>query len=215
MAHFKKNKMARLALMVAPVLALALTACETPERSVDYRQNYPIKVASERVAITILVPDAGKAMEPMDETRFNRFLRDYVGRGRGRVEVSAPLGEGEVAAMRVRKIQSFLNRQGLSGHQVLFNSSGVKESRRITLTFAANKVIVPTCRDWQKGPGFNLKNLPDHGFGCSYQRNLGLMVADPGDLVQARPMTGRDMGADHGEVESIPVTVGSSSGTGQ
>lgn len=35
----------------------------------------------------------------------------------------------------------------------------------------------------------NTENSATPGFGCSHQSNMTLMVADPNDLVRARPMT--------------------------
>jgi len=58
------------------------------------------------------------------------------------------------------------------------------------LTFTANVAQVPTCGDWSENVAFNPTNNPYPDFGCSNRRNLGLTVADPGDLIDAQPMTG-------------------------
>ena len=58
---------------------------------------------------------------------------------------------------------------------------------------AAVKVIVrryvvtlPGCSDWTGRPGITYNNTPTSNFGCATATNLGLMVADPGDLVAGR-----------------------------
>ncbi|HEY9164501.1 MAG TPA: CpaD family pilus assembly lipoprotein, partial [Magnetovibrio sp.] len=48
-----------------------------------------------------------------------------------------------------------------------------------------------TCGNWQENQAFNPTNNPQPDFGCSNRRNLGLTVADPGDLIDAQPMSGR------------------------
>ncbi len=192
MAIFKSTStVAALALMTT----LTLGACQTPPPSVDYRQNYPLKVESENVLVTVHLPELNGRMGPSDTSRFQRFLHDFVMRGRGRIEISAPLGKGDMAAERVRQIQQFLTREGLGGHQVFFSSSGADKLEKLTLRFAANKVIVPECFDWKTPPQWNVRNDLDSNFGCSYQRNLGLSVADPGDFVRGRPFSGQDISA--------------------
>ena len=48
-------------------------------------------------------------------------------------------------------------------------------------------VTPPACPDWTSQPQADWTNRPPSQFGCATAANLGLMVADPGDLVQGRP----------------------------
>ena len=50
-------------------------------------------------------------------------------------------------------------------------------------TFA---VVLPACPDWSRDPAFDGRNLGLSNIGCANATNLGLMVADPGDLRQGR-----------------------------
>lgn len=47
-------------------------------------------------------------------------------------------------------------------------------------------VIPPACPDWSKPAHKDPANTPSSNFGCATETNLGLMVADPGDLVRGR-----------------------------
>ncbi len=47
-------------------------------------------------------------------------------------------------------------------------------------------VTVPGCPDWTGRPGISYGNTPSSNFGCANAINLGLMVADPGDIVAGR-----------------------------
>jgi pilus assembly protein CpaD len=58
----------------------------------------------------------------------------------------------------------------------------------VLVTIERHVVVLPDCPDWQKPETQNWKNLPMPNFGCANQTNLGLMVADPGDLVRGREM---------------------------
>ena len=53
------------------------------------------------------------------------------------------------------------------------------------------EVILPGCPDWSRDPGFDPRNLPLSNLGCANAYNLGLMVADPGDLAPRRPTSPR------------------------
>ncbi len=47
-------------------------------------------------------------------------------------------------------------------------------------------VTLPGCPDWTGRPGITYNNTPSSNFGCATAVNLGLMVADPGDIVAGR-----------------------------
>jgi pilus assembly protein CpaD len=47
-------------------------------------------------------------------------------------------------------------------------------------------VTLPGCPDWTERPGISYANTPTSNFGCANAVNLGLMVADPGDIVAGR-----------------------------
>jgi pilus assembly protein CpaD len=82
-------------------------------------------------------------------------------------------------------------------------------------------VTPPTCNNWSKDPHDDFLNMPGSQFGCATARNLGLMVADPADLVM-----GRNPGLADGDLEArrlekfrtggrpAPLPAGASAGGG-
>ncbi len=58
-------------------------------------------------------------------------------------------------------------------------------------------VTPPTCSDWSKPVGQDSENTPRSGFGCANTANLGMMVANPRDLIR-----GQTPGAAGGEAVS-------------
>ncbi|NQU69981.1 MAG: hypothetical protein HQ514_05495 [Rhodospirillales bacterium] len=60
--------------------------------------------------------------------------------------------------------------------------------RPVSVVVGRYLVTPPRCPDWTKQPGQDIANRRSSNFGCATTSNLGLMVADPGDLVQGAPM---------------------------
>lgn len=60
-------------------------------------------------------------------------------------------------------------------------------------------VTLPRCPNWSSEPQ-NWSNRPSSNFGCSNTTNLGLMVADPADLVG-----GRTLGPSDGTHEALGI----------
>ena len=61
------------------------------------------------------------------------------------------------------------------------------EPDTVTLSYERYTALVPTCGDWSAQMDFNPLNIDYPGFGCAQQHNLGVMVADPADLVEHAP----------------------------
>ena len=129
------------------------------------------------------------------ERRFQRFLRDYINRGRGSVMIEATTFATNAARADFEtEVRSFLIKRGLGSSHVQFLETPAEGGgdRSIVMSFMANKVIVPECGDFKHSGDVDWENLPNSSHGCAYQRNLGLSVADPGDFIQAKPFSGRN-----------------------
>lgn len=61
-------------------------------------------------------------------------------------------------------------------------------------------VTLPACPDYTQYPGNTFDNGKSSNFGCATATNLGLMVADPGDLI-----AGQDLAASNGQVQADAV----------
>lgn len=175
-------------------VSLALAACEAP-RPASYQASHPLVVSREMVSVSIDIPGDGGGLSVRDHERFKRFLRDFIYRGRSPIVVeTAALSDHNLARARAEQVRAYLLSRGLRPNEISIIPGGggeIKETAAI-LTFAANKVEVPECGDWSADAMINPTNVPHSNYGCSIQRNVGLMMADPGDLVRAQPMGGRD-----------------------
>ena len=57
---------------------------------------------------------------------------------------------------------------------------------RVRVVVERYVVTPPTCPDWSKPVGEDSQNSPGANFGCANTANLGMMVANPGDLLRGR-----------------------------
>ena len=180
----KKSPFVKTALVVCVMSAVAgcgSRLTDDPKRH-DVRLQHPIQVAREQVSVSIAVPDQGAALAPDDARRLRSFIRDFVGRGRSAIAVESQMGE------RTREV---LLSQGLRANEITIVADTTIKAPSAILTFTANVVQVPSCGNWSENYAFNPANNQAVDFGCSNRRNLGLTVADPGDLIDAQPVSGR------------------------
>jgi pilus assembly protein CpaD len=59
----------------------------------------------------------------------------------------------------------------------------------IRVSYLRYQAEAPECGRWPDNLAQSSRNLNYHNFGCSQQRNLAVMVANPADLLGPRSMT--------------------------
>jgi pilus assembly protein CpaD len=57
---------------------------------------------------------------------------------------------------------------------------------------ARGALTLPACPNWSQYPASDFSNARSSNFGCSVATNLGLMVANPADLVAGRELSAAD-----------------------
>lgn len=67
------------------------------------------------------------------------------------------------------------------------DDKGRRSNDTMTVIVGRYVVTAPKCPDWTKPAGPDPSNRVGSNFGCATTSNLGLMLADPGDLVRGRP----------------------------
>jgi type IV pilus biogenesis protein CpaD/CtpE len=65
-------------------------------------------------------------------------------------------------------------------------------NRRVEIILERHVVTLPACPDWSRQSGTDFSNQPHSNFGCATQSNLGMMVAEPKDLVSGRTLAPAD-----------------------
>jgi len=183
--------LARIALAAA---ALAIVAACTEPVATDYREKYPVSAYPTSVVLGVHVAGAHIAFADDEETRFNALVAGYLDRGHAPITVSAPRQARSAAgvppgaeAVRARLIAAGVPPRDI---QVALTEQGSADV--VTVSYERYEAVLPTCGDWTSAPSYDPYNDVSSNFGCALQRDIGLMAADPADLVRARPAAPAD-----------------------
>lgn len=182
----------------APVLLLAVlvmtvvTACApemshwSPEQNVKRNDVRWITFQHH-----VRFPNAGVDLDEAERTRLHRFLtRHDAGYGDriliGSRGVRATGPDVRRASRRETAVAKELRKLELPTG--LLPDVPAKENwdGSIKIVLGRYIVIPPACPDWSKRADGDPANRRSSNFGCANTVNLGLMVADPGDLVRGR-----------------------------
>lgn len=189
---------ARLGLALMLALALLVSACSadtthwTPAAS-------PKANRVELVPLThdVAFPAARAEMDAAARDRLRDFLaRHEVGYGDRLYVIAATGAPSPLAVRRAEALALDLARQGLAP-KVLPSAewAGAPEGDGAVRVLVHRFVVAPpNCPDWRKPAHADYGNTEASNFGCATATNLGLMVADPRDLIE-----GRDEGLADGE----------------
>ena len=117
-------------IVIAGLTAATLSACGLQSKPEGHSiiENHKIQVTSEQVSISIALPQSGMELAPGDATRFQRFLRDYVQRGRTAVTVES----AQPALAR-----DLLLKQGLRDNEIFIAPSSTVKAPNALLSFTA------------------------------------------------------------------------------
>ena len=176
---------------IAVAFAWIASACAVPPVPADYRDAYPLKVKTATFAMAVKISPFDGTLAREDETRLQGFVREYHRRSRGSLVVATPPGdEGLADRALFQSLRARLVDEGVRPNDIVLESgrSALGEDSAVILSFRGLEVEVPECGDWSGDAGFNPTNLPHTNYGCAYQRNIGLIVSNPADLVKSGPV---------------------------
>jgi pilus assembly protein CpaD len=104
-----------------------------------------------------------------------------------------PSVQSALAARREASIARLLPKLPQSPVFELANDTTLAGPRdAATLRVGRYAVIPPKCPDWTKPEADDFTNSPSSNFGCADAMNIGMMVADPADLVRGQQAGGAD-----------------------
>ena len=170
----------------------------TPVYNQDYTQKFALNVESLHLTLSLPGADGQERLTPGEIRRLDKFVSGYMAERRGQLVVSIPAsasGERRVLG-RAKQIADRARRQGLHADEIMLRVA-IEENRAdapVVVGYDKLVVRVPECGDWSKESSHDLTNTPSPNFGCSMQRAVGLMVADPADLIAPRQAGLRDAG---------------------
>lgn len=182
-SRHRKNGLGRSAFagVVAALLAAGCSHVDLAEdRPVEIETpatRHPIAVVEDRVELAVAPGSPG-----LGNLEVVKFARRYQGEAKGPLVIAAPaqLERRPRLAARMREIQDILAREGIPGSRVRIRHAS--HDGTITLSYRRIAAVGPTCGDWSEDASRVRNDPPYANFGCTAQRNLAHMVANPTDL---------------------------------
>jgi pilus assembly protein CpaD len=143
----------------------------------------------------------GAELSAGERAAFDRFLRSTGADRQATVLVATDPAGGALAERRRQLVVRMLRQRGFDprASDPLLTSARPGDGD-VLVRVARYHVVLPDCPDHSRTKLSDNTNLGSSNFGCADRRNLGLMVANPRDLLR-----GRDMGPVSGQRLAIPV----------
>ncbi len=111
----------------------------------------------------------------------------------------------DLAARRIDTVKQFLSKKGLDDSRIHASAFGERlpaspgsdehawsRNRRVEIVLDRFVVTPPACPDWSRRSGLDFANQPHSNFGCATETNLGMMIANPKDLIRGRKLGSAD-----------------------
>ncbi|MGI9500330.1 MAG: CpaD family pilus assembly lipoprotein [Geminicoccaceae bacterium] len=195
--------------------AIALAACTPGSSGMNPAVGWleagsPKKLEVDRAQYrhTVYFPTDRDDMDGGEQDRLIAFLRAVQPDGSDSIRVeghaderAADLYNLDLAARRMQTVKRFLNENGVDRLDLHASSFGERapaiagdgerawrKNRRVEIVLERYLVTPPACPDWSRRSGVDYANKPHTNFGCATETNLGLMIADPRDLVKGRTL---------------------------
>jgi pilus assembly protein CpaD len=173
--------------LAAVLVAGSCTFHKDADNFDDPIANHPITV--EPSYQSIKVSYSGGALAPADAPKLEAFLNDYRQHGNGKIAISVPAGAG--MQQTVVALANQINETGISRDRILVatRDAGTGGSQ-VELNYISYQAHTAACGDWSENLAYTADNRTASNFGCATQHNMAMMVADPRDLMEPRPMDG-------------------------
>ncbi|MBV9522023.1 MAG: hypothetical protein JO010_04480 [Alphaproteobacteria bacterium] len=175
-----------------PLIGLALLAflcgCQSPiEQWHASEAPKTNKVELARLSHTVrFEPNAAK-LSPAETSRLDGFLETADLVAGEHVYLSSPRADS-MASAREAVLRRILVHRGIEAEPIKNTETPLGGPGADTVTIQLDRYVVtpPDCPNWSKPTGGDPTNSVDSNFGCANATNLGLMVANPRDLLAGR-----------------------------
>lgn len=177
-------------------LGLAVSGCatavgEAPPLTPLSRYSLQVEPGLDRIALA--VHDQG--LSANQNAALNDLAARYGASGAGWLKVEAPAGEDSAAIEQAYAARAALQNAGVPPERIQMASYTGPDARSPVLVgFETVRARVPNCAAETRNMGTNFSNQSSGGFGCAITANMAAQIADPRDILGARPMTPADSG---------------------
>lgn len=189
-------------MLMVTTAALTLGACKHNEYQgevagwslINPSQRHPIMVSQEPETLNVSVSSNSRGLGPRQRAEVINFAQRARASdaGNSKMVITVPIGgKNEISSMyAVQEIRKLLTDIGFQQSSVSVEAS-YDQHGPIELSYLRYVAEGPDCRIWSENLAKDSQNMPHPNFGCSDQRNLAAMVANPADLLGPRTQTER------------------------
>ena len=175
------------------LLATSISACSPPQPgSPDYRVAFPIEVVDKTFRVTIRFVQLEKTTDLSESPQLKEFVQEFHRRATSRIHLATPSDlDHSIGLAAISAAQEQLESLGISRTDMVLEpglTTPAQGATEVLLSFRGAVAKVPNCGDWSGEAGFNPTNMPGKNYGCAYQRNIGLMLSNPNDLRNIKPV---------------------------
>ena len=172
------------------------TALPDPGYPNDYRKRHPIALREGNRVVEVFIGTNRGALTPAQRADVLSFAQVWKGESTGGILIDVPNGtkNGFASSEAAREIRSIIAATGIPDNMVAVRPYQPGDPAKLAVVrMSYSKIIADAgpCAMWPNdlGPTYDPEhneNRPYWNLGCSNQRNLVAMVANPADLVQPR-----------------------------
>lgn len=204
-AGHKREIGASIRVLAVVLAASALSGCYTaaPYTAVtaetypnDYRKRHPIALREGNRVVEVFIGSNRGVLTPAQRADVLSFTQVWKGESTGGIMIDVPSGTRNAFASSeaAREIRSIIAATGIPDSMVAVRSYQPGDPQKLSVVrMSYSRIIAEAgpCAMWPNdlGPTYDQnynENRPYWNLGCSNQRNLAAMVANPADLVQPR-----------------------------
>ncbi len=149
-----------------------------------------LRVTPTEMVHHVRFPAGGADLHGTEMAALDDFLRRVRPGRADRVEVVAD--PTPLARRRAEAVTGYLARAGVPPRLAVDRTR--PSSATVAVRVRRHVVTLPACPDWSDEAGNTHSNSVTSNWGCATASNLGLMVADPRDLMEGREMGPADGG---------------------
>lgn len=151
----------------------------------EYYAEHPIKNSIESRSKTILVHFAAgqNRLSPAETDNLSDGLHPLSMAAVESIHIGYAPVDAKNEARRAH-LKKMLRNMGYAKGSYAFSPSTALTAGEMQLDISYSIVISPDCPDWRTSPVTTHSNTHQGNYGCASEVNLGMMVADPHDLVR-------------------------------
>jgi pilus assembly protein CpaD len=180
------------------ISCLLLTACSggfsnNEKHARTYETRHPITLTKKQNSIEIPINVIDVSFDTRAEAKIKSFLYEYDTQNDSNLVITVPETGLKVSSARiaVKNILSLAQEVGIKRNNIRVGTYKPLNDTigGIRMNFEAVVAEAPDCSNrWSENLSDTYNNEIPKGHGCSAQKNLAAMIANPKDLAKMRPM---------------------------